>query len=83
MAVERRKHLRLRLRVKRRYQRSRTSHCDPHEVSLFELPKNPRLLKVIGKQLHETKVAFEETGVASRVFHDFEWSTKKSWSGPR
>jgi hypothetical protein len=54
--------------------------CEANDVSyLFGLPKNSRLLKVIGKQLQEAKVAFEESGVASRVFHDFEWRTKKSW----
>ncbi len=55
--------------------------CEANEVSyLFGLPKNQRLLKVIGKQQQEAKVAFEQTGQASRVFYDFEWRTKKSWS---
>ena len=54
--------------------------CEANDVSyLFGLSKNQRLLKVIGKQLHEAKLAFEQTGKASRVFHDFEWRTKKSW----
>lgn len=54
--------------------------CEANDVSyLFGLSKNSRLLKVIGKQLQEAKVAFEQTGQAARVFHDFEWRTKKSW----
>jgi hypothetical protein len=58
--------------------------CEANDVFyLFGLPKNQRLLKVIGQQLHEAQVAFEETGVASRVFHEFEWSTKKSWGRSR
>ena len=58
--------------------------CEANDVFyLFGLSKNPRLLKVIGQQLHEAQVAFQQTGVASRVFHDFEWRTKKSWSRSR
>lgn len=58
--------------------------CEANDVSyLFGLSKNSRLLKVIGKPLHEAKLAFEQTGQASRVFHDFEWSTKNSWNCSR
>lgn len=58
--------------------------CDVNQVSyLFGLAKNQRLLKIIGQQQHEAKLAFEQTGQASRVFHDFEWRTKKSWSRSR
>jgi hypothetical protein len=58
--------------------------CEANDVFyLFGLAKNQRLLKVIGKQLHEAQVAFEQTGQASRVFHEFEWSTKNSWSSAR
>ena len=58
--------------------------CEANDVSyLFGLPKNQRLLKVIGQQQHEARVLFEQTGQASRVFHDFEWRPQTSWSRSR
>lgn len=58
--------------------------CEANDVwYLFGLAKNQRLLKVIGKQQHEAKLAFEQTGQASRVFHEFEWRTRTSWSRAR
>lgn len=58
--------------------------CEANDVSyLFGLPKNSRLLKVVGKPLHEAKLAFEQTGQAARVFHDLEWRTKTSWNCSR
>jgi hypothetical protein len=58
--------------------------CEAHEVDyLFGLPKNARLLRALGKELHEAKLEFERTGQAARVFKDFTYRTQKSWSRER
>ncbi len=58
--------------------------CEEHGVEyVFGLAKNKRLLKIIGKELHEAQVLFDETRTASRVFQDFEYRTQKSWSKTR
>jgi hypothetical protein len=44
------------------------SWCEENGVEfLFGLAKNKRLLKIIGKQLQEAKVQFEETKKAARL----------------
>ncbi len=50
---------------------------------VFGLPKNKRLQKIIGREQQEAKLAFEQSGQASRVFADFTYQTRKSWSAPR
>ena len=58
--------------------------CEENQVHfVFGLPKNTRLLKVIGREQHEAKLAFDQSGKASRVFADFMYRTKKSWSTER
>ncbi|MGD9649069.1 MAG: IS1380 family transposase [Pirellulales bacterium] len=58
--------------------------CEQNGVHfLFGLAKNKRLLKVIGAQMHQAKLLFQETQQASRVFHDFLYQTRKSWSSER
>ena len=58
--------------------------CEANQVRyVFGLAKNTRLLKVIGREQHEAKQAFEQSGQASRVFADFTYRTKKSWSTER
>lgn len=58
--------------------------CEANGVDyLFGLAKNKRLLAILGKEMHEAKLAFEQTGKASRVFKDFEYKTNKSWSKSR
>jgi hypothetical protein len=58
--------------------------CEAHGVDfLFGLPKNARLLRALGKELHEAKLEFERTGQAARVFKDFTYRTQKSWSRER
>jgi hypothetical protein len=37
----------------------------------------------LGKELHEAKLQFEATGQASRVFKEFTYRTRKSWSRER
>jgi hypothetical protein len=41
------------------------------------------LLKIIGRAQQEAKQAFEQSGEASRVFAEFTYRTKKSWSTER
>lgn len=58
--------------------------CEENGVDyLFGLAKNKRLIRAIGKELHEAKEQFEQTGEAARVFKDFTYRTRKSWSKER
>lgn len=50
---------------------------------IIGLAKNKRLLRAIGKQMHEAKQQFETLGQAARVFTDLEYRTQKSWSRSR
>ena len=58
--------------------------CENHGVDyLFGLAQNQRLLKILGKELHEAQVQFTQTQQAARVFKDFTYRTQKSWSQER
>ena len=58
--------------------------CEENRVDyLFGLAKNARLQRILGKELHEAKLQFEATGRPSRVFKDFLYQTRKSWSRAR
>jgi hypothetical protein len=58
--------------------------CEANQVHyLFGLAKNARLLRILGKELHEAKLQFQATGQPARVFKDFTYQTRKSWSRPR
>ena len=58
--------------------------CEEHGVDyVFGLAKNRRLLRMLGQELHVAKLLFEQTGTASRVFQDFQYRTRKSWSRDR
>ena len=50
---------------------------------IFGLAKNKRLIKILGKEMHQAKEMYEKTGQASRVFKDFTYKTKKSWGRER
>ena len=50
---------------------------------LFGLARNQRLQKIVGKQMREAKVEHEKTEKAARVFTEFEYKTKKSWTRAR
>lgn len=65
--------------------RERIMHwCESNDVDyVLGMPKNARLKRAIDKELYEAKQQFEETGQASRVFKDFRYRTKKSWSRER
>ncbi len=58
--------------------------CEANGVDyLFGMAKNQRLLRIVGRELHEAKTQFEQTGQPARVFKDFTYRTHKSWSRER
>ena len=58
--------------------------CEANRVDyVLGLAKNARLRRILGKELHEAKLQFEATGRPSRVFKDFTYQTRKSWSRAR
>jgi len=60
------------------------SWCEANEVNyILGLAKNERLKKELEEELKEAKRLYEETGRASRVFKDFRYRTRKSWSCER
>jgi hypothetical protein len=60
------------------------SWCESNDVGfVLGLAKNRRLERILGKELHEAKQQFEATGNAARVYKDFSYQTKKSWSRTR
>ncbi len=44
------------------------------------LARNERLGRLIERQMHEARQQHETTGKAARVFTQFHYRTKKSWS---
>lgn len=60
------------------------SWCEANDVDfVLGLAKNARLKRAIGKELYEARQEFEATGSAARVYKDFCYQTKKSWSCSR
>jgi len=58
--------------------------CEANGVHyLFGLAKNARLLRILGGELHQAKLQFEQTQQPARVFKDFTYRTHKSWSRER
>jgi hypothetical protein len=58
--------------------------CEDQQVDfVFGLAKNQRLTRILGRELHEAQQAFTATGQASRVFKDFTYRTRKTWSRER
>jgi hypothetical protein len=58
--------------------------CEANGVDyLLGMAKNERLIAEIAEQLEEARQHFEATGQASRVFKDFTYQTRESWSRPR
>jgi hypothetical protein len=58
--------------------------CEANGVDyLFGLAKNARLLRILGKELHQAQEQFAQTQQPSRVFKDFSYRTRKSWSRER
>jgi hypothetical protein len=60
------------------------SWCDKNGVFyLIGLARNRRLQRMLGKDMDEAKKQFEASGKAQRVFGDFKYKTRKSWSRER
>lgn len=60
------------------------SWCERNQVDyILGLAKNQRLLRAIGKSMHEAKVQFGRTNEPARIFTDLEYRTHKSWSRSR
>jgi hypothetical protein len=58
--------------------------CEANDVDyVLGMAKNTRLRRILGGELHEAKLQFEATGHAARVFKDFTYRTRKSWSHTR
>jgi len=58
--------------------------CESNGVDyLFGLARNARLCRIIGAELHQARLQFEATAEPARIFSEFEYRTKKSWSRPR
>jgi len=58
--------------------------CEAHRVDyVFGLARNKRLEARIAPALEEAGLACRQSGQAARVFRDFMWSTKESWSRRR
>jgi hypothetical protein len=60
------------------------SWCEENNVDyVIGLKQNTRLTKIIGGELQQAQQQFEQTGQAARVFKDFPYKTRKSWSCER
>lgn len=58
--------------------------CEEHGIDyVFGLAKNAKLIRILGKELHEVEVESQQTGQAARQFKDFAYRTRKSWSRER
>ena len=58
--------------------------CEAKHVDyLFGLARNQRLSRIIGKPMHEARLLHQTTGKAARVFTEFDYKTRKSWSQAR
>lgn len=60
------------------------SWCEQNKVDyLFGLAKNKRLEAELAEKMAEAKQLFVDSGEASRVFADFDYRTRDSWSRAR
>jgi hypothetical protein len=50
---------------------------------LFGLARNQRLTRIIGAQMHQARLLHQSTGKTARLFTQFSYQTKKSWSRAR
>ena len=58
--------------------------CEANRVHyLFGRARNRRLAKIIGAQMHQARLLHQTTGKAARVFTEFTYRTRKSWSCAR
>ena len=60
------------------------SWCECNRVDyVFGLARNKRLRRIIGKPMHEAQMLHQATGKAARIFSEFPYQTRNSWSRPR
>jgi hypothetical protein len=60
------------------------SWCEAYGVDyLLGLAKNSRLEAELAEVLEQARQAYEQTGKAARLFQDFTYQTRDSWSRPR
>jgi len=60
------------------------SWCEQHQVDyVFGLAQNSRLLQRIRKQMQKAQRRHAETGQPARLFHQFRYRTRKTWSRKR
>jgi len=58
--------------------------CEASSVDyVFGLAKNARLNRVLGRELHQVKLECERTGRPARLFKNFTYRTRKTWSRSR
>jgi hypothetical protein len=58
--------------------------CEQNRVDyLFGLARNQRLAKIIGAQMHQAHMLHQSSGQPARVFAEFSYKTRKSWSCSR
>jgi hypothetical protein len=58
--------------------------CEENDVDfLLGLARNSRLQQVLAPKMAEARQQFEETNQPARVFFDFEYQTRTSWSRSR
>jgi hypothetical protein len=66
------------------YREELMAWCESHHVDyVFGLARNQRLGKIIGAQMHQARMLHHSTGQAARVFTEFSYQTRKSWSRSR
>jgi hypothetical protein len=58
--------------------------CECNRVDyVFGLARNQRLGKIIGAQMHQARALHQTTSQPARVFAEFSYRTRTSWSRPR
>jgi hypothetical protein len=61
----------------------RLAACLIASILFFGLARCARLQRVLGRAVHQAKGMAERTGAPARVFRDFRYATRKSWSRRR
>ena len=58
--------------------------CERNHVDyVFGLARNKRLGKIIGAQMHQAHIQHQSSGKPARIFTEFTYQTRKSWSCAR
>jgi Transposase DDE domain group 1 len=58
--------------------------CEQNQVDyVFGLARNQRLRRIIGREMHQANILYQNTAKAARVFSEFSYQTRKSWSCSR